>query len=105
MIGSAQLQIISQQNQEGMISYIIHPDYWNKGFATETAQAVLSIGFHKFGLHRISATCAPSNLASAAVLNKIGMSKEGHLREHIQMESGWRDSFLYSILENEHAQK
>lgn len=105
MIGSAELRINSTQNQEGEIGYIIHPDFWNKGFATEAAKAVLSIGFRGFGLHRIYATCDPNNLASTTVLEKIGMQKEGFIREHIRMKSSWRDSFLYSMLEQEHPQE
>lgn len=105
MIGSAELSIKSMQNREGEIGYILHPDFWNKGFATEAAKNVLSIGFRTFGLHRICATCDPNNLASASVLKKIGMQKEGLLREHMRMKSGWRDSLLYSILEHEYVQE
>lgn len=47
----------------------------------------------------------PNNLASASVLKKINMQKEGLLREHIRMKSGWRDSFLFSILEHEYTQE
>lgn len=105
MIGATELVLTSRHNCEGEIGYIIHPDFWNKGFATEAAKAVLSIGFRRFGLHRIYATCDPNNLASAAVLGKIGMQKEGFIREHIRMKSGWRDSFLYSMLEHEFPQE
>lgn len=102
MIGSVELYLTSQYNGEGEIGYILHPDYWNKGYATEAAKAVLSIGFHIFSLHRIYATCDPQNFASAAVLEKIGMQKEGYIREHMRMKTGWRDSLLYSILEHEY---
>jgi len=40
-------------------------------------------------------------MASARVLEKIGMRHEGHMREHRWQKSEWRDSLLYAILEHE----
>ncbi|MHC5828287.1 MAG: GNAT family N-acetyltransferase, partial [Nostoc sp.] len=41
------------------------------------------------GLHRIFATCRPENIASARVLQKIGMQQEGYLREHHWIKGEW----------------
>jgi len=35
------------------------------------------------------------------VLEKVGMAKEGRIRENFLFKDGWRDSLLYSILEQE----
>ena len=42
-----------------------------------------------------------NNIGSAKVMEKIGMKKEGHLREHKFQKGKWRDSFIYSILDYE----
>ncbi len=42
-------------------------------------------------------------LNTARVLEKIGMQREGHLREHKWQKGQWRDSFVYAILEDEWA--
>jgi RimJ/RimL family protein N-acetyltransferase len=34
-------------------------------------------------------------------MERIGMRREAHLREHLWQRGAWRDSFLYAILENE----
>ncbi|WP_342505575.1 GNAT family protein [Sporosarcina sp. FSL K6-2383] len=101
MIGSGELTIRDTVNREGEIGYIFHPDYWGQGYATEVAHLLVNFGFKELNLHRIYATCDPRNGASAKVLEKIGMVKEGRLRENLLIKGGWRDSFVYGILEHE----
>jgi RimJ/RimL family protein N-acetyltransferase len=71
------------------------------GFATEVAKLLIEFGFRELNLHRIYATCDPRNIGSSKVLEKIGMSKEGRIREDLLIKDGWRDSLLFSILEQE----
>lgn len=52
-------------------------------------------------MHRVTATCDVANPASARVLEKIGMRREGHLRKNSLMKGTWRDSFLYAALEED----
>ena len=101
MIGSGEVIIRDNVNRIGEISYIIHPHFWAKGFATEVAELLVSYGFNELFLHRIIGTCDPRNGASAKVLGKVGMTKEGRMRENIWIKDEWRDSFLYSILKHE----
>jgi RimJ/RimL family protein N-acetyltransferase len=52
-------------------------------------------------LHRVHATCDPRNLGSARVLTKLGMTFEGRLRHTQLIRDGWRDSLVFSVLEDE----
>src|SRR5699024_11178696 len=70
MIGSGEVIIRDHINRIGEISYIIHPHFWAKGFATEVAVALISFGFNALLLHRIIGTCDPRNDASAKVLER-----------------------------------
>ena len=101
LIGAGSLGDISIRNSEAELGYCLNRAYWNMGYATETARALIEFGFGKLDLHRIHAICRPANLASAKVLQKAGMTLEGHLREHRFVRGRWEDSLLYSILENE----
>ncbi|WP_188385741.1 GNAT family N-acetyltransferase [Ornithinibacillus halotolerans] len=101
LVGASELNIRDVTNKVGEVSYIIHPAYWGKGFATEVATLLVDFGFTKLQLHRIYATCDPRNTGSIQVLKKTGMTLEGRIREHMLIKDGWRDSFLYSILEHE----
>lgn len=101
MIGSGEFNLRDLSNKVGEIAYIINPDVWGKGIATEVAKLLIGFGFKVSRLHRIYATCDPRNSGSIKVLEKIGMTKEGRMREDLWIQDGWRDSLLYSILEQE----
>src|SRR5262249_43255676 len=55
------------------IGWRIAAEYWNRGYATEAAQAALKAGFDVFQLKEIVSFTVPANLASRRVMEKIGM--------------------------------
>lgn len=83
LVGSGELNIRDRTNRIGEISYIVNPQFWGKGIATETAHLLLNLGFQTLKLHRIYATCDPRNTGSSKVLQKIGMVQEGKIRENL----------------------
>lgn len=101
LIGSGEINIQDFIDRKGEIGYIVHPDYWGFGYATEVAKILIEFGFTQLNLHRISATCDPRNLGSVKVLEKAGMMREGTIRDDFLIHNGWRDSHLYGILEHE----
>lgn len=105
LIGGCGLNITSLKDKVGWLGYCLNRHFWHRGYATETAEALIEFGFQKLGLHRLSATVDPNNIASQRVLEKIGMQREGHLREHRWTKGEWRDSLVYAILENEWKKK
>ena len=54
------------------IGYRILPQFWNKGFGSEGAKAMLDYGFEQ-GLQKICAVAHPENIASQAVMKRLGM--------------------------------
>src|SRR5262245_16020840 len=98
LIGGVGLRLSGTENRDAGMGYVLHPGFWNRGLATETAAAIVEFGFRRHGLHRIWAECDPANAASARVLEKIGMIREGLLRQHKWYKEDWRDSLIYSIL-------
>jgi [ribosomal protein S5]-alanine N-acetyltransferase len=101
MLGACGIMIRSRQQHNAEIAYVLHPDHWGHGYATEAARLLLRFGFATLGLHRVFATCDPRNTASAHVLEKLGMTCEGRLREIMLIRDRWRDSLLYSLLDYE----
>ncbi len=101
LVGGCGVRVSKSENREGWIGYCLNRDYWGKGYATEAAKALLKFGFDHLDLHRIFATCDPRNVTSARVLKKMGMKREGCLREHKWAKGEWRDSLLYAILKRE----
>jgi [ribosomal protein S5]-alanine N-acetyltransferase len=101
LLGACGLYLRSAENKEGEIGYVLNRCYWKQGYVTEAARRLVAFGFEELGLHRIYATCDPANTGSYRVMEKTGMQREGYLRDHKLIRGIWRDSLLYSILENE----
>ncbi|MBY0279139.1 GNAT family N-acetyltransferase [Candidatus Binatia bacterium] len=62
------------------LGYVLARPCWGHGYATEAAKAVFEWAVSVAAVCRIWATCDAENAASAHVLEKIGMSREGILR-------------------------
>ena len=80
--------------------YALARGHWGRGYATEAARAVVEWAFAIDGVHRVWATCDTANAASARVLEKAGLTREGVLRKSAVKpnlpERTPRDAFLYS---------
>jgi len=55
------------------VLWALHPDAWGKGYATEVARVALGYGFDNLGLDLIFAITKPDNLASQAVMKRLGL--------------------------------
>ena len=62
------------------ISYVIGRRFWNRGYATEAVRALCVWAAGEPDVARIWAVCAAENPASARVLEKAGLTREGTLR-------------------------
>jgi ribosomal-protein-alanine N-acetyltransferase len=98
LIGTCGIDLSDSINREGCIGYCLNRHFWNQGYATETAGALLIFGFDQLNLHRIFALCDPENIASARVLEKVGMQLEGRFRERAWVRGKWHDELVYAIL-------
>jgi len=101
LIGSCGIRKETATAQQADLGYEIAPSHWGHGYATEAARAVLAFGFNDLELHRIQAFCLAENAASGRVLEKLGMQREGRLREHRWMKGHWWDTLAYGILQHE----
>jgi RimJ/RimL family protein N-acetyltransferase len=101
LIGNCGIRKASLEAREADIGYELAPDLWGQGYATEAARAIIHFGFTELKLHRITAWCIADNVASARVLEKIGLKLEGRLREKEYFKDRWWDTLLYAILADE----
>ncbi|MFE7511426.1 GNAT family N-acetyltransferase [Streptomyces sp. NPDC057540] len=100
-VGMGELHIRSRGQRQGEVTYAVHPRVWGQGVGTAIGRELLARGFGDLELHRVYATCDPRNVGSARVLGKLGMTREGRHRHTALIRDGWRDSEMFSILEDE----
>lgn len=87
--------------REWEVGWAVHPDDWGKGIATEAAWNLIDWGFRELQIHRIVAFCHVENNASIRVMEKLGMHRDGRLRETRWLDGKWNDELLYAILDRE----
>ena len=101
LIGDFNLWWNSREHRQGEIGFIVHPDHQGRGYATEVSRVLLRLGFEGLGLHRIVGTLEARNLASARVLERLGMRREAHLVENEWVKGEWQSELVYAILDRE----
>jgi len=104
VIGSIGMELVTAHEQ-GRLSYWLGQAYWNQGYGTEVVSALVEYGFTTLRLHRIYAPHFHTNPASGRVLQKVGMTHEGRLREHYLRFGQRIDVELYGMLREEFSAK
>jgi RimJ/RimL family protein N-acetyltransferase len=79
-IGLIELRLDGHRAELG---YVLARSAWGQGYMTEAVQTVVHAAFDELPLSRVSAVCDVDNLASARVLDKAGLQREGVLRRYI----------------------
>jgi ribosomal-protein-alanine N-acetyltransferase len=102
LIGSIGFWQIEKENYRAEIGYMLHPQYWNKGFMQEAIKAVVAFGFTQMKLNSVKASINPRNAASAALLEKTGFIREAYFKEDYYFRGEFFDSAVYGILNNQH---
>ncbi len=90
--------------KDAELGYWIGKPYWNCGYATEAAKAVVVYGFREHNIESVYAYYFKRNPASGRVLQKIGM----HYAEYIPKDPKryfFEDTIRYRILKCECVEK
>lgn len=74
-----------------------------QGYMTEGLALVLDRVFEVLGFHRLEANIQPANLASAALVSRLGFRKEGFSPRYLHIDGDWRDHDRWAILSDEWA--
>lgn len=87
------------------IGYILHPDAWGMGVATEALTAVID---HLFAAHddpAITADVDPRNLASIHVLGKLAFRETRRAARTWLIGGQWIDSVYFQLTRDDWAQR
>jgi RimJ/RimL family protein N-acetyltransferase len=83
------------------IGFTLATPYQRKGFGTEAVRAVLDRLFRVQGLHKVTGECDARNTPSAALMERVGFTREGHLRQQTFIKGEWTDDLIYGLLAEE----
>jgi RimJ/RimL family protein N-acetyltransferase len=96
LIGMAEMRI---RGHLADLGYALARRHWGAGYMTEALKPIVAWAFDQPSIHRVWATCDVENVASARVLERLGMQREGVLRRwilHPNISATPRDSFCYA---------
>jgi len=82
------------------LGFVLAREFWGQGYMTEALKGIIAWALKRKEIYRIWAVCDVDNLASARVMEKAGMEREGVLRRwsvHPNISEEPRDSYCYAI--------
>ena len=103
IVGEAVLKVLNPAERQGEIGFGVAPKFWKQGFGSEISTAILDAAFQHFKLHRVAGQCSPENKGSIRIMQKLGMAREGLLRDIHFARGKWWSTLIYGILDQEYA--
>lgn len=105
LIGNLYLSMREYESME--LGFVFSRQFHGKGYAYESAKALIDYAFNELNAHRIFAVCNPENYSSWKLMERLGMRKEAEMKQSIYYKRNidgspiWQDSFIYAILNSE----
>ena len=96
LMGMVEIRI---DRYQGDIGYVLESKHWGQGYTSEATKALVDWALSQDEIVRVWAICDTENLASARVMEKAGMQREGILRRylvHPNLSDEPRDVFMYA---------
>ena len=99
LLGSVELsQIARGRFQSAYLGYQIGAPFARQGYMTEALGLVLHYAFRQLHLHRLEANIQPENVASIALVERLGFHLEGYSPRYLKLGGRWRDHQRWAIL-------
>lgn len=98
LIGDVALWPADETMSRGEMGWALHPSVHGRGFGLEAVRAVVDLAFHTFGMHRVVARVDPRNSASVRLCERVGMTREAHLRQDSWIKDEWVDTVVFGLL-------
>ena len=101
LVGDLALHIEEDEPRSAEVGFTLAPAEQGKGYATEALTGYLDWLFATFSLHRLHAVTDARNAPAAALLERVGFRREGHLVENVFFKGAWGSEFLFGLLDHE----
>ncbi len=101
LVGMTGLHYIRWDTERTELGYWLARGAQGRGLATRTVRGLCAYCFDDLKLSRVEIRCAPENVRSRRVPERLGFTHEGTLRRMDKLESGWSDWVVYGLLKSE----
>lgn len=103
VIGTAGVRLAEASSREAEFGCELAPHAWGHGYGLEAGRAIVEFAFRTLGLHRIFAYTLAENAAAIVLAERLGMRREGRLRQNAWAQGRWTDTVIYGLLSDEWA--
>jgi len=101
LAGDCALLVIRTTPRIGEIGYTFAQAYQHNGLACEAARAVIDFAFVRSHSNRVIATTDCRNAPSVALMERLGMKREGHFLHNAWFKGEWCDEYQYAVVREE----
>ena len=101
LVGDCGLCVLVQDARQAQLGLSLARPQQGRGLATEAMHAVLDYAFINLDLHRVMTIVDVENTASARLMERVGLRREGHFVKHAWFKGHWADEYLYAVLQAE----
>lgn len=101
LVGHVALSVKADEPRQAEVGFTFARGHQGRGLAREAAEGVLDYAFGVLGLHRVVAVTDCENVRSVALLERLGMRREGHFVENIWFKGAWGSEYQYAVLRRE----
>lgn len=102
LVGDISVVRMDEDTMSVELGYGIGSRWWGKGITAEAGRALVKFFFEEVKVNRVCARHASENPNSGRVMQKIGMKKDGVIRQSGKCNQGIVDEVYYSILKDEY---
>ena len=95
LIGCISIAITGAEAEMG---YWVGQDFWNSGYCTEAARALLQFAFETLQLEKVSAHYLARNPGSGRVMEKVGMTEVARFTTDVRGTGNFEEKVGYTIL-------
>lgn len=101
LVGRVRLVPLNSEIGEFETGWASAEEFWGRGYMTEAVTMVLKYAFRSLKAHRVVAFCDSLNTRSERLMIRVGMTREGKIRETKRLGESWHDELVYSMLDGE----
>jgi RimJ/RimL family protein N-acetyltransferase len=92
---------VEPDGRQAEVGYTFAREHQGKGYASEAVSRLLDYAFLDLGLHRVYAVVDQENRPSFALLERLGLRREGSFVRNAWFKGGWSSEYLYATLREE----